>query len=101
MKKFLVLIALLCAVVQGALAHGLDDQVYYSVSQDRSDIIRISAPVYDKAGIDGWITDGKLNVSVNGGEATTILSWHSNSTDINDNATSVSCYFGTTAALAT
>ena len=97
MKKFLVLIALLCAVVQGALAHRLDDQVYYSVSQDRFDIIRISAPVYDKKGIDGWITDGKLNVSVNGGEATTILSWHSNSTNINDNATSVSCYFDTTA----
>ena len=44
----------------------LEDADNYTVMLGGSNIVRFSAPVYDKKGLDQWITDGNLKVTLDG-----------------------------------
>ena len=74
----------------------LEDADNYTVMLGGSNIVRFSAPVYDKKGLDQWITDGNLKVTVDG-TTNTVFHWEVAETDISDSRTWVSCKFSTTA----
>ena len=96
-RPWLVLLALFAWLLPQrahAVAY-LHDPDNYSVSLGGTNIVYFEAPVYDCNGLDQWITDGNLKVSVDGGTEYTVFSWHSAETDINNSNTSLSCYFST------
>ena len=62
----------------------LEDADNYTVMLGGSNIVRFSAPVYDKKGLDQWITDGNLKVTVDG-TTNTVFHWEVAETDISDN----------------
>ena len=74
----------------------LEDADNYTVMLGGSNIVRFSAPVYDKKGLDQWITDGNLKVTVDG-TTNTVFHWEVAETDISDSRTWVNCKFSTTA----
>ena len=95
-----LLLAVLFAWLLPQTAHAvayLEDSGNYTVSLGGTNIVYFEAPVYDCKGLDQWITDGNLRVSVDGGSTMTIFSWHSAEKDIDNDNTTLSCYFTTTA----
>ena len=92
----LVLFAWLLPLTAHATAY-LEDSDHYMVSLGGSNIVYFEAPVYDCNGLDQWITEGNLKVSVEGGSETTVFSWHSAEKDIDNDNTTLSCFFKTTA----
>lgn len=96
-RPWLLLLTLFAWLLpQQAAASYEDEPANYSVSLGGSNIVYIQAPVYDQNGADTWVYDGNLKVSVEGGEATTILHW-STEADIPNDRTWVDCTFSTTA----
>ena len=97
-RPWLMLLALLLWVVPRANAEAyVEDPNHYSVSLGGTNIVYFTAPVYDQKNVDQWISSGKLNVSVDGGEPTTIFTWKAAETNIATSATEVGTYFSTTA----
>ena len=95
--QMIMLTALLAWLLpQTAAASYEDDPDNYTVALGGSNVVYIQAPVYDTSGADTWVYDGNLKVSVDGGTETTILHW-SSETNIDNNNTTLQCYFSTTA----
>jgi hypothetical protein len=75
-RLWLVLLSLFAWLLpQRAAATYVDDKANYSIMLGGSNVIYFYAPVYDMDGADCWIYDGNLEVSVDGGTATTIFHW--------------------------
>ena len=91
-RPWLVLLALFAWLLpqQAHAVAYLEDADNYSVSLGGSNVVYFEAPVYDCKGLDQWITDGNLKVSVDGGTEYTVFSWHSAETDIDGDNTSLS-----------
>ena len=82
---------------QRAAAMYVDEVDNYVVELGGSSVIYFTAPVYDQSGLDTWIYDGNLLVSVDGGAAMTIFHWEAAETGISDGSTTLNCKFSTTA----
>ena len=82
---------------QQAAATYVDEAENYVVELGGSSVIYFTAPVYDQSGLDTWIYDGNLLVSVDGGAAMTIFHWEAAETGISDGSTTLNCKFSTTA----
>ena len=77
-----------------AAPYFVDDPDNYSVSLGGTNIVYFEAPAYDQGGLDMWIVEGNLKVSVDGGTEYTVFTWKS-SEDISGSATTLSCNFKT------
>ena len=97
-RPWLMLLALFAWLLpqQAAAApYYVEDPDNYEVALGGSNVVYFTAPVYDQDGLDMWIHNGKLTVSVDGGTPYTIFSWSSAETKISDGATSLNCNFST------
>ncbi len=97
-RPWLMLLAFFVWLVpqQAAAApYYVEDPDNYEVALGGSNVVYFTAPVYDQDGLDMWIHNGKLTVSVDGGTPYTIFSWSSAETKISDGATSLNCNFST------
>ncbi len=97
-RPWLILLALFAWLLpqQAAAApYYVEDPDNYEVALGGSNVVYFTAPVYDQDGLDMWIHNGKLTVSVDGGTPYTIFSWSSAETKISDGATSLNCNFST------
>ena len=91
----LALFAWLLPQQAAAAPYYVEDPDNYEVALGGSNVVYFTAPVYDQDGLDMWIHNGKLTVSVDGGTPYTIFSWSSAETKISDGATSLNCNFST------
>ncbi len=65
------------AVPQRMLADENENTSLYMVSVAGLDQLKFEMPVYDDAGYDGWIDDGNVYVTPEGGIKQTLLHYHS------------------------
>ena len=93
MLLLLALFAWLLPQTAAADENFVDEPSNYTVSLGGSNVICISAPVYDMEGADTWVEDGNLKASWEGQSEITVLHWKTQSTD-NDKK-EVSCDFST------
>ena len=97
-RPWLMLLALFAWLLPQQVAaapYYVEDPDNYEVALGGSNVVYFTAPVYDQDGLDMWIHNGKLTVSVDGGTPYTIFSWSSAETKISDGATSLNCNFST------
>ena len=92
-KKIFLMLALLCAVAQGAWAASWSVEMTdkYQVVLNGANVITISAPVYDEYSTDHWVSDGKLKVTWTDGSGTqqtkTVLQWGFSGSHASDEST--------------
>ena len=78
--------ALMTTLMTGrAYADRNEEALYYMVMQAGMDQLRIEMPIYDSQGYDGWIDDGNVYVTVDGGIRQTLLHYSSDETDSDSN----------------
>ncbi|MBR0049198.1 MAG: hypothetical protein IJP74_07775 [Prevotella sp.] len=92
-----LLFAWLLPQTAAATPYYVEDPDNYTVELGGSNFVYFTAPVYDQDGLDMWIHNGNLTVSVDGDAPVTIFHWESAETKIADGATSLNCKFTTTA----
>ena len=78
-----------------AAPYFVDDPSNYTVSLGGTNIVYFEAPAYDQGGLDMWINEGNLKVSVDGGAEYTIFQWKSPEGTLEHSATTCSTYFKT------
>lgn len=71
------MIALICTVVQRALADNNENTALYLVMQAGIDQLKFEMPVYDEEGYDGWVDNGYVYVTPKGGNQETLLHYYS------------------------
>ncbi len=72
------MISLLCLVVQGAMAgNDMEESYRWQIILNGIKSVSITFPIYDEGGLDGWVDDGKLYITPEGGTKQTVLYFHS------------------------
>ena len=91
----LAVFAWLLSQKMAAAPYFVDDPSNYTVSLGGTNIVYFEAPAYDQSGLDMWINEGNLKVSVDGGAEYTIFQWKSPEGTLEHSATTCSTYFKT------
>ena len=97
-RPWLLLLALFVWLLPQKMAaapYFVDDPSNYTVSLGGTNIVYFEAPAYDQSGLDMWINEGNLKVSVDGGAEYTIFQWKSPEGTLEHSATTCSTYFKT------
>lgn len=80
-----------------AAPYYVEDPDNYSVELGGSNVVYFSAPVYDQDGLDMWIHNGNLTVSIEGDAPITIFHWESAEKKMDNDHSTLKCKFSTTA----
>ena len=91
----LAVFAWLLSQKMAAAPYFVDDPSNYTVSLGGTNIVYFEAPAYDQGGLDMWINEGNLKVSVDGGAEYTIFQWKSPEGTLAHSATTCPTYFKT------
>ena len=93
----LALFAWLLPQNMAAAPYYVEDPDNYSVELGGSNVIYFEAPVYDQDGLDMWIHNGNLTVSIEGDAPITIFHWESAEKKMDNDHSTLKCKFSTTA----
>ena len=74
---WLLLWLLMLPSVTALAGNGMDNKSLWTVMQSGTNTIKITVPVYDEEGKDGWVSKGYLYVTPEGGSKETVLNFYS------------------------
>ena len=74
---WLLLWLLMLPSVTALAGSGMDNKNLWTVMQSGTNTIKITVPVYDEEGKDGWVSKGYLYVTPEGGSKETVLNFYS------------------------
>ncbi len=74
---WLILWLLMLPSVTALAGSGMDNKNLWTVMQSGTNTIKITVPVYDEEGKDGWVSKGYLYVTPEGGSKETVLNFYS------------------------
>ena len=74
---WLLLLLLMLPSVTALAGNGMENKSLWTVMQSGTNTIKITVPVYDEEGLDGWVDKGYLYVTPDGGSKETVLNFYS------------------------
>ena len=74
---WLLLLLLMLPSVTALAGNRMEDKSLWTVMQSGTNTIKITVPLYDEEGLDGWVDKGYLYVTPDGGSKETVINFYS------------------------